>query len=153
MPTQPTHPTHGTRVEREATAMNRMIFINLPVQDLSASKDFYTGLGFTINEQFSDEQAACIVVSETIYVMLLVKERFADFINGPISDAHTSSEVLLCLSAESRAEVDQLVAAALAHGGKPWRPVLEQGPMYGHSFADPDGHVWEVMHMDMSAVG
>jgi predicted lactoylglutathione lyase len=133
--------------------MDRMIFINLPVQDLTEAKEFYTGLGFTINEQFSDEQAACIVVSETIYVMLLVNERFAGFINGAISDAHTSSEVLLCLSAESRAEVDQLVAAALAHGGKPWRPVLEQGPMYGHSFADPDGHVWEVMHMDMSGAG
>jgi uncharacterized protein len=131
--------------------MDRMIFVNLPVADLTASKAFYTGLGFRINEQFSDEQAACMVVSETIYVMLLVNERFADFINGEISDAHRSSEVLLCLSAESRAEVDQLVASALAHGGKPWQPVLEQGPMYGHSFADPDGHVWEVLHMDMAA--
>ncbi|HEV7792176.1 MAG TPA: VOC family protein [Pseudonocardia sp.] len=131
--------------------MNRMIFVNLPVNDLADSTAFYTGLGFAINEQFSDDQAACIVVSETIYVMLLVEDRFKDFINGEISDAHQSSEVLLCLSAESRAEVDQLVAAALAHGGKPWRPVLEQGPMYGHSFADPDGHVWEVLHMDMSA--
>jgi predicted lactoylglutathione lyase len=130
--------------------MNRMIFVNLPVNDLADSKTFYTGLGFAINEQFSDDQAACIVVSETIYVMLLVEDRFKDFINGEISDGHQSSEVLLCLSAESRAEVDQLVAAALAHGGKPWKPVLEQGPMYGHSFADPDGHVWEVLHMDMS---
>jgi uncharacterized protein len=131
--------------------MNRMIFVNLPVTDLADSTAFYTGLGFSINEQFSDDQAACIVVSETIYVMLLVEDRFKDFINGGISDAHQSSEVLLCLSAESRAEVDRLVAAALAHGGKPWKPVLEQGPMYGHSFADPDGHVWEVLHMDMSA--
>jgi hypothetical protein len=131
--------------------MNRMIFVNLPVNDLADSKAFYTGLGFSINEQFRDDQAACIVVSETIYVMLLVEDRFKDFINGEISDAHQSSEVLLCLSAESRAEVDQLVAAALAHGGKPWKPVLEQGPMYGHSFEDPDGHVWEVLHMDMSA--
>jgi uncharacterized protein len=131
--------------------MNRMIFVNLPVNDLADSKAFYTGLGFSINEQFSDEQAACIVVSETIYVMLLVEDRFKDFINGEISDAHQSSEVLLCLSAESRAEVDRLVAAALAHGGKPWKPVLEQGPMYGHSFADPDGHVWEVLYMEMAA--
>ncbi|HTF46906.1 MAG TPA: VOC family protein [Pseudonocardia sp.] len=131
--------------------MDRMIFVNLPVTDLTASKEFYTGLGFRINQQFSDEQTACIVVSETICVMLLVNERFADFITGEISDAHRSSEVLLCLSAESRAEVDQLVASALAHGGKPWQPVLEHGPMYGHSFADPDGHVWEVMHMDMAA--
>jgi len=131
--------------------MDRMIFVNLPVTDLTASKAFYTGLGFRINEQFSDEQTACMVVSDTIYVMLLVNERFADFINGEISDAHRSSEVLLCLTAESRAEVDQLVASALAHGGKPWQPVLEQGPMYGHSFADPDGHVWEVLHMDMAA--
>jgi predicted lactoylglutathione lyase len=131
--------------------MDRMIFVNLPVADLTASKRFYTGLGFRINEQFSDEQTACMVVSETIYVMLLVNERFTDFINGEISDAHRSSEVLLCLTAESRAEVDQLVGSALAHGGKPWQPVLEQGPMYGHSFADPDGHVWEVIHMDMAA--
>jgi len=131
--------------------MDRMIFVNLPVADLTASKAFYTGLGFRINEQFSDEQTACMVVSDTIYVMLLVNERFADFINGEISDAHRSSEVLLCLTAESRAEVDQLVASALAHGGKPWQPALEQGPMYGHSFADPDGHVWEVLHMDMAA--
>lgn len=127
--------------------MDRMIFVNLPVRDVATAREFYTALGFTVNEQFSDDQAACIVISPQICVMLLVEGRFRDFVNGEIADAHRSTEVLLCLSAESRAEVDQLVAAALTHGGKPWKPVMEQGPMYGHSFADPDGHVWEVLHM------
>lgn len=131
--------------------MNRMIFVNLPVADVAASRAFYTGLGFSINEEFSDEQVACVVVSDAICVMLLEHARFRDFIIGDIADAQSSTEVLNCLSAESRDEVDSLVSAALANGGKPWKDKLEEGPMYGHSFADPDGHVWEVMHMDMSA--
>jgi predicted lactoylglutathione lyase len=131
--------------------MDRMIFVNLPVTDLAASKAFYTGLGFSINEQFSDDQCACIVVSDTIYVMLLVEKRFKDFINGEIAPRE-STETLLCLSAESRAEVDDLLRKALTHGGKPWKELMEEGPMYGGSFADPDGHVWEVLYMDMSQV-
>ncbi len=132
--------------------MNRMIFVNLPVKDLEAATAFYTGLGFSVNPQFSDEQCTSIVISDTIVVMLLVESRFRDFINGDISNAHESSEVLLCLSAESPQEVDDLVAKALASGGKPWKDLMQEGPMYGHSFADPDGHVWEVLHMDMSQV-
>lgn len=131
--------------------MNRMIFVNLPVADVAASRAFYTSLGFSINEQFSDEQVACVVVSDTICVMLLEHARFRDFITGDIADAQTSTEVLNCLSAESRDEVDTLVSTALANGGKPWKDKLVEGPMYGHSFADPDGHVWELMHMDMPA--
>ncbi|WP_037075084.1 VOC family protein [Pseudonocardia spinosispora] len=131
--------------------MERMIFVNLPVADLDAANTFYTGLGFSINESFSDNSTTCIKVSEQIFVMLLVRGRFADFINGEIA-APDTTETLLALSAQSREEVDRLVAAALANGGKPWKPAMDEGPMYGHSFADPDGHVWEVMYMDMSAM-
>ena len=131
--------------------MNRMIFVNLPIKDLAVSRKFYTGLGFTVNDQFSDDQCACIVVSDTIFVMLLTANRFKDFSISPISDAHSSTEVINCLSAESRQEVDDLYGKALAFGGTPWKDKMEQGPMYGNSFADPDGHAWEVLYMDMPA--
>ena len=125
----------------------RMIFVNLPVSDLPASQAFFTELGFAFNAAFSDDQAACMVVDQNIFVMLLVKERFADFVTGEISDATTATEVITCLSADSRQQVDDLVAKAIAAGGKPWRPAVEDGPMYGGSFQDLDGHVWELMHM------
>lgn len=128
----------------------RMIFVNLPVRDVEASKAFFAALGFGYNPDFSDETAACIVIDENIFVMVMTHEKFAGFINGEISDAHKATEVLTCLSADSRQEVDDLLAKALAAGGKPWRPAIEMGPMYGVSFQDLDGHVWEVMHMDMS---
>jgi predicted lactoylglutathione lyase len=131
--------------------MNRMIFVNLPVADLDATKAFYTGLGFSLNPQFSDEQTACVVISDTIVVMALKRERFADFVAGPVGDPAAGPTVLNCLSASSREEVDELVSRALASGGKPWLDKLEMGPMYGHSFTDPDGHVWEVMYMDQGA--
>ncbi|MET0694324.1 MAG: VOC family protein [Propionibacteriaceae bacterium] len=130
--------------------MNRMIFVNLPVQDIELATAFYTGLGFTLNEMFSDEQTSAIVISDTIVVMLLQDERFTDFINGELGDPAASTSAIYCLSAESPQEVDSLVAKALTHGGKPWKDLMQDGPMYGHSFADPDGHVWEVLHMDMS---
>jgi predicted lactoylglutathione lyase len=129
--------------------MERMIFVNLPVTDLDRANAFYTGLGFSINRQFSDDHCTCVRISEHIYVMLLAQDRFRDFINGPIAEKD-STEVLNALPATSRQEVDELVGRALTHGGKPWKPVQQQGPMYGHSFADPDGHVWEVIHMDTS---
>ena len=129
----------------------RMIFVNLPVKDLAVSRAFFSALGFACNERFTDDRAACMVLEENISVMLLTRERFADFVNGPIADAHAATEVLLCLTAGSRAEVDTMVATAIAQGGKPWKPVTEHGPMYGHSFADLDGHVWEVMHIDAPA--
>jgi predicted lactoylglutathione lyase len=128
----------------------RMIFVNLPVQDLEASKRFFAALGFTFNPQFTDDSAACMVVDQNIFVMLITHPRFRDFITGEISDATKATEVLTCLSAESRAEVDDLLAKALAAGGKPWKPVMEMGPMYGCSFQDLDGHVWEIMYMDQS---
>jgi predicted lactoylglutathione lyase len=132
--------------------MSRMIFVNLPVADLDVSTAFYTGLGFAKNAEFSDDRASCIVISETIYVMLLTREFFAEFITGEIAPSGTT-QVLPCLSASSPAEVDELVNTALALGGKPWRPTMHQGSMYGHSFCDPDGHAWELVHMDLAAEG
>ena len=130
----------------------RMIFVNLPVKDIPASRRFFGALGYSFNEQFSNESAACMVVDQNIFVMLLAQERFKDFINGEISDATKATEVLTCLSADSRAEIDDVLAKALAAGAKPWKPVLDMAPMYGCSFQDLDGHVWEVMFMDQAAM-
>jgi uncharacterized protein len=129
--------------------MQRMIFVNLPVADVAASTAFYTGLGFSRDPRFSDEACSCIVVSQTIFVMVLRCDRFADFVAGRVGDARQSTSVINCLTAGSRAEVDELVSSALAHGGRPWLDKVEDGPLYGHSFADPDGHAWEVLHMDL----
>ena len=128
----------------------RMIFVNLPVKDLEASKRFFGQLGFEFDPQFTDETAACMVVDQNIFVMLLTEGRFKDFINDEIADANRVTEVLTCLSADSREQVDELVAKAIEAGGKPWKPALEEGPMYGASFQDLDGHVWELLHMEQS---
>jgi predicted lactoylglutathione lyase len=131
----------------------RMIFVNLPVADLGRAKAFYAGLGFGFNEQFSDERTASVVISEQIVVMLLTRDRFADFVpGGVVGDAASATTVINALSADSRAEADDLLARALASGGKPWQPAQDHGFMYGTSFTDPDGHVWETMWMDQSAV-
>jgi predicted lactoylglutathione lyase len=124
----------------------RMIFVNLPVKDLEQSTEFFAELGFEFNPQFCNDQCACMVVDQNIFVMLLAEERFRDFINGEVSDA-TTTEVLMCLSADSREYVDETIARAVAAGGKPWKPPVADGPMYGGSFQDLDGHVWELMHM------
>jgi predicted lactoylglutathione lyase len=131
--------------------MHRMIFINLPVGNLAATTSFYTGLGFGLNPDFSSAECSCIVVSDTIFVMLLTRDRFADFTAGPVGDPQAGTTVINCLSATSRTEVDELVARALAGGGKPWLDKITDGPLYGHSFADPDGHAWEVLHMSVPA--
>ena len=131
----------------------RSIFVNLPVADVAASRSFFTALGFTINEQFSDENTACVVVEENIYAMVMNPARFADFVVGEIADARRTTEVLLALSADSREDVDRMRSTALAHGGSEWKPNQDHGFMYGASFADPDGHVWEVVWMDPAAVG
>ena len=125
----------------------RMIFVNLPVEDLPASRAFFTALGFEFNTGFSDASCACMVVDRNIFVMLLVRRRFGGIVTGRIADATAVTEVITCLSAESRQEVDDTVARAIAAGGKPWQPPVEDGPMYGGSFQDPDGHVWELVHM------
>jgi len=128
----------------------RMIFVNLPVKSITASRAFFSALGFAFNEDFSNETAGCMVVEQNIFVMLLEHARFKDFITGDISDATKATEVLTCLSADSREAVDDMLAKALAAGGKPWKPIMDMGAMYGASFQDLDGHVWEVMYMDMS---
>jgi predicted lactoylglutathione lyase len=131
----------------------RMIFVNLPVKDLGASTRFFTALGFEFDEQFTTDDAACMVVDDNIFVMLLVEPRFKDFINGEISDATQATEVLTALSCDTREQVDELVEKAIAAGGKPWKPAIEEGPMYSGSFQDPDGHVWELLHMRQETSG
>jgi uncharacterized protein len=128
--------------------MARQIFVNLPVKDLQKSIVFFTALGFTFNPKFTDANATCMIVSEGIHVMLLVEPFFATFLTKPQVDAHTATEVLVCISAQSKAEVDTMVASALKAGGTAPRPVQDYGMMYGHGFCDLDGHVWEVAWMD-----
>jgi uncharacterized protein len=125
-----------------------MIFVNLPVKDLAASKTFFTELGFAFNQEYSDNDAACMVVDENIFVMLLEEARFKDFINGEIADATTTTESITCLSVDSKEQIDETVAKAIAAGGKPWKPTLAEGPMYGGSFQDLDGHAWELLYME-----
>ncbi|CBG69693.1 glyoxalase [Streptomyces sp. LBUM 1478] len=130
----------------------QMIFINLPVNDLDASKKFFTELGYTLNPQFSDENAASVVISDTIVAMLLTKPFYSSFTKKEIADATRTSEVMLCLSAESREKVDELVEKAVAAGGTASEKVQEMDFMYGRAFDDLDGHTWEVVWMDPAAV-
>ncbi|MGW1946072.1 VOC family protein [Streptomyces sp. NPDC001940] len=130
----------------------QMIFPNLAVNDLDASKKFFTELGYSINPQFSDETCASVVVSEHIVVMLLTKEKYAGFTKKTIVDSTKNTEVLLCLSGESREKVDELVDKAIAAGGTETGEKQDHGFMYGRAFDDPDGHTWEIMWMDPAAV-
>lgn len=130
----------------------QMIFVNLATDDVDASKKFFTELGFAINPQFSGEDSTCVMISDTIVVMLLSKQHYANFTKKEIADSTRTSEVLLCLSAESREKVDELVEKAVAAGGRANDDVQDQGYMYGRSFDDLDGHSWEVMWMDPAAV-
>jgi predicted lactoylglutathione lyase len=131
--------------------MSRQIFVNLPVQDLARATAFYSAVGAVRNPQFSDDTAACMVVSDTVFVMLLTHAKWATFTRKPIVDARRESEVMLALSCESRAAVDKLADAAGAAGGKAdVNPKQDLGFMYGRSFEDVDGHIWEVFCMDMS---
>lgn len=133
--------------------MSRQIFVNLPVRDLAKSIAFYQAIGADQNLQFSDDTAACMVISDAIFVMLLTHAKWATFTRKPIVDAHRDSEVMLALSSESRAEVDKLADAAGAAGGKAdINPKQDLGFMYGRSFEDVDGHIWEVFCMDMSQI-
>lgn len=132
--------------------MNKMIFINLPVTDLPRAVAFYEVVGATKNPQFSDDTAACMVFSDTIHAMLLTHEKYKQFTSKTIIDAKTSSEVLICVSADSRDEVDGIVKKAVGAGGTADpTPTQDFGFMYGRSYEDPDGHIWEVMWMDMAA--
>lgn len=132
--------------------MSRMIFVNLPVADLAKAVAFYESIGARKNPQFSDDTAACMVLSDTIFVMALTHDKYRQFTSKPIADASKSSEVLLALSADSREAVDQMVANAVKGGGRADPgPQQDYGFMYGRSFEDPDHHHWEVMWMDMEA--
>jgi predicted lactoylglutathione lyase len=130
----------------------QMIFVNLATNDIAAAKEFFTALGFTINPQFSTDDCACVVISDTIVTMLLSKERYADFTDKEIADSTKTSETLICLSAESREKVDELVEKAVAAGGTVTGRTQDHGHMYGRAFDDLDGHTWEVMWMDPAAV-
>jgi predicted lactoylglutathione lyase len=133
--------------------MPKMIFLNLPVSDLARSVAFYEAFGATRNPQFSNDNAACMVLSETINVMLLTHGFYGGFTSKPIADAHSTSEALICVSEDSREAVDSTVERATAAGGRADPgPKQDHGFMYGRSVEDPDGHHWEVMWMDMSQV-
>ena len=133
--------------------MATQIFVNLPVKDLKKSVDFFTALGYTFNPQFTDENATCMIVSEGhIHVMLLVETFFKTFTPKPIADAKAATEVLIALSCESRAQVDELVAKAVAAGGTTPTEAKDHGFMYQHAYQDLDGHVWELMYMEPGAV-
>jgi predicted lactoylglutathione lyase len=131
--------------------MPQMIFVNLPVTDLPASKAFYEAIGAVNEPKFTNDQAACMVISDTIFVMLLTHPFFSSFTSKPIADAHETCQVLLCISRDSREAVDTITSQAIAAGGRETRPVQDMGMMYSRSFEDPDGHVWEPMWMDPAA--
>ena len=132
--------------------MSTKIFVNLPVRDLAAARSFFEALGFSFNAQFTDSTAACMVVSDDIYVMLLTHAKFGEFTPRPIVDATQGTEVLVCLSRENRAEVDEMVAAARAAGGTTFAEAKDHGFMYQHGFQDLDGHIWELIWMDPAFV-
>ena len=131
--------------------MSTQIFVNLPVQDLPRSKAFFGGLGFSFDDRFTDDNAACLVIGEGIFAMLLVEPFFRQFTKKEVADATKTTEAIVCLGVESRERVDELADTALATGGHPSNEPMEQGPMYGRSFQDPDGHLWEVVYMDEAA--
>ena len=131
--------------------MATQIYVNLPVKNIERTRAFFTILGFSFNPQFSNDQAICMVVADDIYVMLLVESFFQTFTKKPVADATQGTEVLICLSCDSRAKVDELVAKAVAAGGRAPNPRQDHGFMYGHGFEDLDGHVWELMYMDPNA--
>jgi predicted lactoylglutathione lyase len=136
----------------EREAMPKMIFVNLPVSDVKRATAFYQAVGATKNEQFSDETASCMVFSDTIHAMLLSHAKYKMFTTKKIADAKDTSAVLICISAETRDEVDETIERAAKAGGKADPgPKQDYGFMYGRSFEDPDGHHWEVMWMDVTA--
>jgi len=132
--------------------MSRLLFLNLPVADIAASRAFFAELGFDFDEKFCDDGALCMVVSEQAYVMLLQRDRFADFVTKPIADATSETALTACVSASDRTEVDALADAALAAGATPVKDPQDYGFMYQRSFHDLDGHHWEIAWMDPVAV-
>ena len=128
--------------------MSRTLFINLASTDLTAAGDFYSQLGFGFNPQFSSDTTRCIVLADHVYLMLLTTAKFSDFSPNPVINSQQQTEVLNCLSCESKAEVDLLVQKAVKAGGKTYNQPQDHGFMYAHGFQDLDGHVWELVFMD-----
>jgi len=128
--------------------MTTQIYVNLPVKDLKRSNSFFESLGFQLNPKFSNDQASCVILGENIFAMLLVESFFKTFTNKSICDATKSTEILVCLSCESRSRVDELVQKAIAAGGLTTRSPQDQGFMYGHGFEDLDGHIWELIYIE-----
>jgi len=132
--------------------MSAQIFVNLPVKNLNQSIEFFTQLGYTFNPQFTDETATCMIVSDTIFVMLLTEDKFKTFTPKAICDATKNTEVLVCLSCESRTDVDDRVNKAVAAGGTTYNEPQDHSFMYAHGFQDLDGHIWELIYMEPEAV-
>ena len=132
--------------------MASKIFLNLAVKDLKKSIDFFTTLGFSFNPQFTDEQATCMIIGENIFAMLVTEQRFKDFTKKEICNAHKNTEVLIAIDADSREKVDEMVKTAVDAGGSIYMEPQDYGWMYGHSFADLDGHQWEIIYMDENAI-
>jgi uncharacterized protein len=135
-----------------ADTKSREMFVNLPVQNLAKSVDFFTKLGFEFDPRFTDENATCMIVGEKAFVMLLVQDFFKSFITKDLADSTTHVEATTAISAESREQVDEVVDHAMAAGAQPSGFSMDEGYMYGRSFQDLDGHLWEVLYMDMSAM-
>jgi predicted lactoylglutathione lyase len=132
--------------------MASKIFVNLPVKDLHRSVEFFTKVGFTFNRQFTDGSAACMIVTEDIFVMLLTEKKFKTFTPKEICDAKQCTEVLVCLSLETRSKVDEMVQRAVEAGGATYNEPQDHGFMCGHAFQDLDGHIWELIYMEASGV-
>jgi uncharacterized protein len=132
--------------------MTTKIFVNLPVKDLNRSVDYFTKLGFNFNPQFTDENATCMIIGEDIFVMLLVEKFFKSFTKKEICDTSKNTEAILALSVESKEKVDQMMGKALEAGGSEPREKQDHGWMYGRSFEDVDGHLWEVFFMEETAI-
>jgi uncharacterized protein len=132
--------------------MTTKIFVNLPVKDLNKTVEFFTKLGFKFNPQFTDENATCMIIGDDIFVMLLVEKFFKTFTKNEICDTSKYTEVLLALSADSREKVDEMIKKAIESGGSEYREPQDHGWMYGRSFQDIDGHIWEIIYMDENAI-
>jgi len=130
---------------------HQQIFVNLPIKNMARSQAFFRAMGYEFDPHFTNEQGAALVLGPNLHAMLLVEDFFKGFTGKPIVDAHRATEVLTCLSCDSRAEVDALVAKAVAAGGTAPRAPQDHGFMYAHGFEDLDGHIWELVHMDASA--
>ena len=131
--------------------MASKIFLNLAVKDLKKSIDFFTELGFSFNPKFTDDYATCMIIAENIFAMLVTEQRFKEFTGKEICNAHKNTEVLIAIDVDNREKVDEMVKNAVGAGGTIYMEPIDHGWMYGHSFADLDGHQWEIMYMDENA--